>query len=288
MLATSHGFVGAYSASRFAVSASAIAGSGTEMERDYEGEVRIFRADLPDPAEIGRKAAERAVRRLQPLPMKTGKGVVVYDPRVATGLVGHLVGAANGAAVARKTSFLRDKLGMAVFSGDICISDDPLRKRGLASRPFDGEGVAAAPLDLVKDGILTTWVLDSASARELGLATNGRAVRGGSNTSPGTTNLTLAPGPLSPEELIAEAGTGLYVTELIGHGANLMTGDYSRGAAGFAIENGELTHPVSEVTIAGNLSDMFARMKPANDLLLRFAVNAPTVAVEGLTIAGRG
>lgn len=288
VLATSHGFVGAYSASRFTLSASAIAGSGTEMERDFEGEARIFRADLPDPAEIGRKAGERAVKRSRPLPMKTGKGVIVYDPRIATGLVGHLVGAVNGAAVARKTSFLRDKLGTAVFSGDIRITDDPLRKRGLASRPFDGEGVAAAPLDLVKDGVLATWILDSASARELGLATNGRALRGGSNTSPGATNLTLAPGPMSPEELIAEAGTGLYVTELIGHGANLMTGDYSRGAAGFAIENGELTHPVSEVTIAGNLSDIFARMRPANDLTLRFAVNAPTVAVEGLTIAGRG
>jgi PmbA protein len=287
VLATSHGFSGAYTVSRFGVSASAIAGSGTHMERDYEMEARIYRADLPDPAEIGRRAAERAVRRLNPRQVKTGKGVVVYDPRVATGLIGHLVGAANGAAVARKTSFLRDKLGSSIFPAGIRISDDPLRPRGLASHPFDGEGVAVGPLDIIDNGILSTWILDSASARELGLATNGRAVRGGSNTSPGTTNLTLHPGAVSPRELIAQAGTGLYVTELIGHGANLMTGDYSRGAAGFAIENGALAHPVSEVTIAGNLAEMFRRLTPADDLVYRFAVNAPTVAVDGLTIAGR-
>lgn len=287
VLATSHGFSGAYSASRFSLSASAIAGTGTGMERDYEVEGRIHKDDLPDPAEIGRKAGERAVKRVDPRQMTTGTGVVIYDPRVATGLIGHLAGAANGAAIARGTSFLRDRLGTPVFSSGIRVSDDPLRKRGLASRPFDGEGVAAAPLDLVEDGVLATWILDSASARELGLVTNGRASRGSSNTTPGTTNLTLAPGTLSPEALIAEAGNGLYVTELIGHGANLMTGDYSRGAAGYAIENGVLAYPVSEITIAGNLADMFKRMKPADDLVYRSAVNAPTVAVEGLMIAGR-
>jgi PmbA protein len=287
VLATSHGFAGAYSASRFGISASAIAGTGTGMERDYEVEGRIHRADLPDPAEIGRKAGERAVRRVGPRQMPTGKGVVVYDPRISTGLIGHLAGAANGAAIARKTSFLIDRLGQPVFSPEIQVSDDPLRRRGLASRPFDGEGVAAGPLDLVKDGVLMTWLLDSTSARELHLATNGRAARGGANTTPGVTNLTLAPGTMTPEELIAEVGNGLYVTELIGHGANLITGDYSRGAAGFAIENGVLTHPVSEITIAGNLADMFLAMKPANDLVYRFAVNAPTVAIDGLTIAGR-
>jgi PmbA protein len=287
VLATSHGFAGAYSASRFAISASAIAGTGTGMERDYEVEGRIHRADLADPAEIGRKAGERAVRRVGPRQMATGKGVVVYDPRISTGLIGHLAGAANGAAIARKTSFLIDKLGQPVFSPAIQVSDDPLRRRGLASRPFDGEGVAAGPLDLVKDGVLMTWLLDSTSARELRLTTNGRATRGGANTTPGVTNMTLAPGSVTPEQLIAEAGNGLYVTELIGHGANLITGDYSRGAAGFAIENGVLTHPISEITIAGNLGDMFLTMKPANDLVYRFAINAPTVAVDGLTIAGR-
>jgi len=287
VLAASHGFAGAYSASRFAISASAIAGTGTGMERDYEVDGRIHRADLADPAEIGRKAGERAVRRVGPRQMATGKGVVVYDPRISTGLIGHLAGAANGAAIARKTSFLIDRLGQPIFSPEIQVSDDPLRKRGLASRPFDGEGVAAGPIDLVRDGVLMTWLLDSTSARELHLATNGRATRGGANTTPGVTNLTLAPGAVTPEELIAEAGNGVYVTELIGHGANLITGDYSRGAAGFAIENGVLTHPVSEITIAGNLADMFLAMKPANDLVYRFAVNAPTVAIDGLTIAGR-
>jgi PmbA protein len=287
VLATSHGFAGAYSASRFAISASAIAGTGTGMERDYEVDGRIHRADLADPAEVGRKAGERAVKRVGPRQMATGRGVVVYDPRISSGLIGYLAGAANGAAIARKTSFLIDRLGQPIFSPAIQVSDDPLRKRGLASRPFDGEGVAAGPIDLVKDGVLMTWLLDSTSARELHLATNGRASRGGANTSPGVTNLTLAPGVVTPEALIAEAGNGVYVTELIGHGANLITGDYSRGAAGFAIENGVLTHPVSEITIAGNLSDMFLAMKPANDLVYRFAINAPTVAIDGLTIAGR-
>jgi PmbA protein len=202
-------------------------------------------------------------------------------------LIGHFVGAVNGAAIARKTSFLREKLGKPVFADGVRVSDDPLRKRGLASRPFDGEGVAAEPLDLVRDGTLLTWILDSASARQLGLTTNGRAVRGGSSTSPGATNLTLHPGEMSPEELIAAVGNGLYVTELIGHGANLVTGDYSRGAAGFAIENGEIAYPVSEITIAGNLTDMLKSLTPANDLTYRLSVNAPSVAVDGLTIAGR-
>lgn len=287
VLATSHGFSGAYSSSRFGLSASAIAGTGTDMERDYEAEGRIHQADLSDPAEIGRKAGERAVKRLGPRQMETGKGVVVYDPRVSSGLIGHLAGAANGAAIVRGTSFLRERLGTAVFSKDIFVNDDPLRPRGLASRPFDGEGVAAKSLDLVKDGVLQSWILDSASARELGLVTNGRAARGSSSTSPATTNLTLSPGIKSPADLIAEAGSGLYVTELIGRGANTMTGDYSRGAAGFAIENGVLAYPVSEITIAGNLVEMFKNMKPADDLVYRFAVNAPTVAVDGLTIAGR-
>lgn len=287
VLATSHGFSGAYTASRFSISASAIAGSGTHMERDYETEARIYRADLPDPIEIGRKAADRAVRRLNPRRMTTMRGMVVYDPRVAAGLIGHLARAANGAAVARKTSFLRDKLGSAIFPPGLRITDDPLRKRGLASHPFDGEGVAVAPIDLIVDGKLLTWILDSPSARELGFATNGRATRGGSNTSPGVTNLTLHPGAASPEDLITGAGDGIYVTELIGHGADLITGDYSRGAAGFAIEQGTLAYPVSEVTIAGNLLEMFKRLTPANDLAYKFAVNAPTVAVDGLTIAGR-
>jgi len=287
VLATSHGFSGSYLRSRFAQSASAIAGTGTAMERDYEAESKVFSSDLSDPAEIGRRAGERTVRRLNPRKMATGRATIVYDPRISRGLVGSLAGAVNGAAIARKTSFLRDKLGKEIFAPAIRITDDPLRPRGLASRPFDGEGVAGAALDVVRNGVLETWLLDSATARELGLATNGRASRGGGNPSPGSTNLTLLAGEQSPDQLIGGIVHGLYVTELIGHGANLVTGDYSRGAAGFAIENGALTHPVSEVTIAGNLADMFRAMVPANDLEYRYAVNAPTVAVEGMTVAGQ-
>jgi PmbA protein len=287
VLATSDGFQGAYLVSRFGLSASAIAGTGTGMERDYDFDNKVYRGDLNSPAAIGRSAGERAVRRLNPRKVPSGRSTVVYDPRVAVGLVGHLAGAVNGASIARKTSFLRDRMGEQVFSAAIRITDDPTRPRGMASRPFDGEGVAGAPLDVVSGGVLQTWLLDSATARELGLETNGRAARGGGNPSPGATNLTLLPGEQSPQDMIREIGSGLYVTELIGHGASIVTGDYSRGAAGFVIENGELGHAVSEVTIAGNLKDMFREMRPANDLVYRFSVNAPTVAVPGMTIAGR-
>ena len=287
VLATTGGFTGSHLSSHFSLAASAIAGAGTTMERDYETEVRTHRGDLAAPAEIGRKAGERAVRRLGPVKVPTGRATVVYDPRVASGLVGHLAAAVNGAAIARKTSFLRDRLGSQVFAKGVRIFDDPFRPRGLGSRPFDGEGVAPEALDIVGDGVLQTWFLDSATARELGLATNGHAARGGGNPSPGSTNLALAPGEQTPEALIAEVGEGLYVTEMIGHGANLITGDYSRGATGFAIRGGKLAEPVSEITIAGNLADMFLRLRPASDLVYRFAVNAPTVAVEGMTIAGR-
>jgi PmbA protein len=287
VLATSDGFQGAYLVSRFGLSASAIAGSGTGMERDYDFDNKVYRGDLNSPAAIGRSAGERAVRRLNPRKVPSGRSTVVYDPRVAVGLVGHLAGAVNGASIARKTSFLRDRMGEQVFASTIRITDDPTRPRGMASRPFDGEGVAGAPLDVVSGGVLQTWLLDSATARELGLETNGRAARGGGNPSPGATNLTLLPGEQSPQDMIREIGSGLYVTELIGHGASIVTGDYSRGAAGFVIENGELGHAVSEVTIAGNLKDMFREMRPANDLVYRFSVNAPTVAVPGMTVAGR-
>ncbi|MCB1499627.1 MAG: TldD/PmbA family protein [Bauldia sp.] len=287
VLATSGGFTGSYLTSRFSLSASAIAGSGTAMERDYEAEVKVHRADLSDPATIGRKAGERAVRRLNPTQFATMKGTVVFDPRVATSLLGSLAGATNGAAIARKTSFLRDRMGERIFAPGIRVTDDPHRLRGLASRPFDGEGVAPEAFDLIADGVLQRWFLDSATARELGLETNGHAARGGGNPSPGSTNLTLQPGPQSPEELIRAVGEGLYVTEMIGHGANLITGDYSRGAAGFAIRGGELAEPVSEITVAGHLRDIFLNLTPASDLTYRFALSAPTVAVEGLTIAGR-
>jgi PmbA protein len=219
--------------------------------------------------------------------METGRADVVYDPRISRGMLGSLAGAINGAAIARKTSFLKNRMGEQIFSKAIQVTDDPNRRRGLGSRPFDGEGVASAPLTLIKDGVLQTWLLDSAAARELGLTTNGRAARGGSSTHPSTTNLTMLPGERSPADLIANIDYGLYVTELIGHGANLITGDYSRGAAGFLIEKGELTHPVSEITIAGNLKEMFASLVAANDLEYKYGTNAPTILVPGLTIAGR-
>jgi PmbA protein len=287
VLATSHGFAGSTLSSGYGVSAAAIAGSGTAMERDYESESRIHRADLSDPAAIGRKAGERAVKRVNPRQVPSGRTTVVYDPRIAASLIGHLSGAINGASIARKTSFLRDKLGQKIFSPSINITDDPLRRRGLASRPFDGEGVSGGVLNVIQDGVLQTWFLDSATARELGLQTNGRASRGGGNPSPGSTNLTLLAGEQSPEDLIRAVGNGIYVTELIGHGASIVTGDYSRGAAGFAIENGEIAYPVSEITIAGNLADIFRGMVAADDLEYRRAVNSPTVAVPGLTVAGR-
>jgi PmbA protein len=288
VLATSHGFRGAYLSSRQGVSMSAIAGEGTAMERDYDFTSALHASDLEAAAAIGRSAGERAVARINPRKVATKKVPVVFDRRVAGGIVGHLASAINGSSVARKTSFLRDKLGERLFAPGIRIIDDPLRRRGLRSRPFDGEGVAGQPLAVIDDGVLKTWFLDCATARELGLATTGHAQRGvSSSPSPGASNLHLEAGPLSPEELIADIADGFYVTELIGMGVNQVTGDYSRGAGGFWIENGERTYPVSEVTIAGNLIDMFRAMTPANDLEFRYGTNAPTLRLEGLTVAGQ-
>lgn len=287
VLATSAGFMGSYAVTRHGVSCSLVAGEGTGMERDYHYETRTHLSDLPEAAEVGREAARRAVRRLGARKAKSGRGAIVFDPRVAASLVGHLVSAVSGAAVARRTSFLKDALGKPVFAPGIAVIDDPRRPRGLASRPFDGEGVASAPLELVRDGHLANWLLDSATARELGLETNGHAARGvGGAPSPAATNCHLAAGTATPEALIGAVAHGLYVTDLMGNPFNLVTGDYSRGAAGFMIEGGRLTHPVSEVTIAGNLRDMFAALTPADDLDHRRAVNAPTVLIEGMTIAG--
>ena len=288
VLVTSAGFHGAYLRSSHGISATAIAGEGTGMERDYDFTSALHAADLAAPAEVGRQAGARAVARLNPRKVATCKVPVVFDPRVAGSLVGHLAGAANGAAVARKTSFLKDRLGQQLFASHIRIVDDPLRVRGLRSQPFDAEGVAVKRLALVDGGVLTTWLLDSATARELGMATTGHAHRGvSSSPSPGPYNLHLEPGPLAPADLMADIRDGFYVTDLIGSGVNGVTGDYSRGAAGFWIENGKLTYPVSEVTIAGHLLDIFKSMTPANDLQFKYGVNAPTVRIEGLTIAGR-
>ncbi|MFL9827268.1 TldD/PmbA family protein [Rhodoplanes sp. SY1] len=287
VLVTSTGFTGIYAGSRHSVSMTAIAGEGTKMERDYDWSSTVHAGDLDDPEKIGRTAGERAVKRLDPRKVSTRKVPVVYAPRVAGSLVSHLVSAVNGASIARKTSLLRDKLGQRVFAPGIRIVDDPLRKRGLRSHPFDAEGVPARPLAIVDDGVITTWLLDCATARELGMTTTGHAQRGVSSTpSPSASNVHLEPGRETPEALIADIADGFYITDLIGMGVNMVTGDYSRGASGFWIENGVVTYPVSEVTIAGNLIDMFGAMRPANDLAFRYGVNAPTIRVEGLTVAG--
>jgi PmbA protein len=287
VLLTSHGFSGAYLGSRHGLSMTAIAGEGTGMERDYDYSSTLHAADLDAPEKIGRSAGERAVERLNPRKVATKKVPIVFDRRVAGTLVGHLVGAINGSAIARKTSFLKDKLGAQLFAKGIRVIDDPLRRRGLRSRPFDAEGVAGTRMALVDDGVLKTWLLDSATARELNLVTTGHAQRGASSTpSPGPTNLHLEPGTASPQELMKDIGEGFLVTDLIGMGVNAVTGDYSRGAAGFWIEDGKPTYPVSEVTIAGHLLEMFKSLTPANDLEFRYGTNAPTVRVEGLTVAG--
>jgi PmbA protein len=287
VLLTSHGFSGAYLGSRHSISMQAIAGEGTGMETDYDYSSTLHAADLDQPEKIGRTAGERVVARLNPRKVSTRKVPVVFDTRVAGSLIGHLVGAINGSAVARKTSFLKDKLGERLFAPGIDVIDDPLRPRGLRSRPFDAEGVAVRRMALVDDGVLKTWLLDSATARELNRATTGHAQRSPSSVpSPGATNLHLEAGLISPDELIKDISEGFYITDVMGSGANLVTGDYSRGAAGFWIENGERSYPVSEVTIAGRLLDMFRSLRPANDLKFRYGTNAPTVRVEGLTIAG--
>jgi PmbA protein len=289
VLATSHGFEGSYMASRFGNSVSVIAGEGTGMERDYDFDSRLYYSELDDPAEIGRRAGERAIKRVNPRQVPTGKGItVIFDPRIARGFVGHIAGAINGASVARKTSFLRDKMGQQVLKAGLSISDDPLIVRGPSSRPFDGEGVSGERLVMIEDGVLKHWFLSTSTANEIGgFETNGRGVRGGTSVTPASTNLALEPGDISPEELIRSVGNGFYVTELIGQGVNMITGEYSRGATGFWIENGELTFAVSEVTIASNLKDMFMRLTLANDIDRKFGVAAPTFAIEGMTLAGR-
>jgi len=288
VLVTSHGFHGATIASRHGISMTAIAGDGTGMERDYDFSSTLHASDLENAQAIGRRAGERAVERLNPCKVTTRRVPVVFDSRISGSMVGHLASAANGSSIARKTSFLREKLGEKIFASGIHIIDDPLRHRGLRSRPFDAEGIAGRSRHLVEDGLLKTWILDCTTARELSLETTGHAQRGVSSTpSPGPSNLHMALGGKSPDELIADIADGFFITDMIGMGVNLVTGDYSRGASGFWIENGERTYPVSEVTIAGHLSEMFASLVPANDLVFRYGTNAPTLRVEGMTVAGQ-
>ena len=288
VLVTSAGFHGAYLRSNHSISMSAISGEGTGMERDYDYTTAPHAADLASAASVGRSAGERAVARSNPRKVETCNVPVVFDPRVSGSLIGHLVGAINGASIARKTSFLKDRLGEPLFAREIRIIDDPLRKRGLRSQSFDAEGVKVKRLAIVDEGVLTTWLLDSATGRELKMATTGHAHRGVSSApSPGPYNLHLEAGQPTPAELIADISQGFYVTDLIGSGVNGVTGDYSRGASGFWIENGQITYPVSEVTIAGHLLEIFKSMTAANDLKFIYGINAPTVRIEGLTLGGR-
>lgn len=285
-LATSHGFAGAYAVTSHGLSASVLAGETGAMERDYAHHSARHARHVESPEAIGRRAGERAVARLNPGRVKSGAMPVVLDPRVGSSLLGHLSGAISGGAITRKTSFLLDAMGTRIFAPGIRIQDDPHRPRALRSRPFDGEGLPVSPVALVEDGNLETWLLDSAAARQLGLEPTGHASRGiGGAPGVGPSNLFMEAGKLPVEMLIADISYGIYITELIGQGVNIITGDYSRGAAGFLIENGEITRPVSEFTVAGTLQSMFAELVPANDLEFRYGINVPTLRIDGMTIA---
>lgn len=284
-LATSHGFKGGYRASSRSLSVGAVAGSGLSMERDYAASAARFAEDLRPIEEIGLEAGRRAIRRLHPKKPPSGAYPVLFEPRMASGLVSAVIGAANGAGVARGSSFLRDKMGERILPERFTIMDDPSRKRGLASRPFDGEGVAARPKAIVQDGVLSAWLLDCESAKRLGLTSNGSASRGvAGGPSPSSSNVWITPGEKTPEELIRDTGRGVLIAEMMGRGVNGVTGDYSRGASGFWIEDGEVAYPISEFTVAGHIFEMLSGLEAANDLVFDRRTVAPTLRVEGLTI----
>jgi PmbA protein len=287
-LVASNGFSHAYHSSHASMGVAVVAGNAEiGMESDYDYSSAVYFSDLRDPLEIGREAGRRAARRVGATRLATGKMPIVFDPRIARGLVGHAVGAINGGGIARGTSFLKDHMDKAVFGPGITIIEDPHRPRGMRSKPCDAEGLPTKRRALFDKGMLTTWLLDLRTARQLGLESTGHAARGtGSAPSPSATNIWMEPGDISPEALIGEIDFGFYVTDLVGQGVNGLTGDYSRGAAGFRIEKGQLTTPVNEVTIAGNLKDMFLALTPANDLVLRYGTDCPTVRIDGMTVAG--
>ena len=287
-IAATNGLARSFRRSWHSLSVSVLAGEGTGMERDYDYASAVYGENLTDPMVLGRSAGEKAVERLNPRKIGSAQVPVFYAPRVARTLLGHLTAAINGHSVARGTTFLQGKLGERVFAPGVRIVDDPLRRRGLRSRPVDVEGIAARRFDIVDDGVLTTWMLDLRSARQLGLPPTGHAGRStASAPAPAVSNVYLEAGDKSPEALIGEAGTGLYITELMGFGVNGITGDYSRGASGFWIEGGALAYPVSEITVSGNLLDMFAALTPADDLDFRYGTDSPTVRIDGMTVAGR-
>ncbi len=286
-LAASNGFVGGYSRTSHANSCVAITGDGTKMERDYYGDFRIHGSDMETPEAIGQKAAERTLARSGARKPPTGSFPVLYDERVANSLIGHLLGAINGVAIARGASWLRDAMGQQVLPASLSIHEDPLRARATSSKPFDAEGLPAIARDIVRDGVLQGWTLDLGTARQLGMQSTGSASRGTSSPpSPSLSNIALTQGDKSRADLLADMGTGLLVTSMIGSSINATTGDYSRGASGFWVENGEITYPVNECTLAGNLRDMLMTIIPANDARLHLSRVVPSLLVEGLTLAG--
>lgn len=286
-MAASNGFSGAIERTDSALSCTAIAGSGTAMQRDADGDARIFRADLRDAREIGQRAGERAVSMLGAKKPPTGAFPVVFDERVAASLIGHLLAAANGAAVARGASWLRGRLGEAVLPDALSLVEDPHRPRVGASRPFDAEGLPTRQRALVDGGVLAGWLLDLSSARQLGMAPTANARRGPSAPpSPAAWNVALTQGTQSRDGLLREMGSGLLITSMIGSTINPNTGDYSRGASGFWVEGGEIAYPVQECTIAGSLPEMLRTIQPANDARPWLSRVVPSLLVEGLTLAG--
>lgn len=286
-LAATNGFSGGYQRTGRSLSCTGIAGSGTGMERDHDGDSRTFQSDLRSPGDIGRTAGERAVARLGARKPKTGSYPVLFDERISSSLIGHLMAAANGAAIARGSSWLKDSLGKQVLPKALSVIEDPHRPRISGSRPFDGEGLATRRRTVVDKGVLTGWTLDLASARKLGLESTANAARGiGGVPSPSTWNIALTQGDASREDLIAQMGTGLLVTSMIGSTINPNTGDYSRGASGYWVENGEIAYPVNECTIAGNLHDMLRSLVAANDARQHLSTVVPSLLAEGMTLAG--
>lgn len=282
-IAATNGYERTNRRTNFGNSVSVIAGETTAMERDYDGHGAIYWSDLESAEKIGRTAGQRAVRRLHPRKLASQTVPVIFDRRIATSLMGHLLGGISGAAIARGTSFLKEDRGKKLFADNVTIIDDPLRPRGLASRSADGEGLPVQRRALIDKGVLTNWILDLRSARQLGLAPTGQGGQGG----PSSSNVHMQAGTRSPEEMMKAIGTGFLVTEFIGSSINMVTGDYSRGASGYWIENGEATYPVSEVTIAGNLRAMFANLEPANDLIFRSSTVAPSCFLGEMTLAGQ-
>ncbi|MEO9168998.1 MAG: metallopeptidase TldD-related protein, partial [Aestuariivirga sp.] len=284
----SNGFAKSWQRTGFGLSISLVAGEGTSMVRDYYGSSANHFEDIESPAYIGAKAAERTVARINPHKLASQSVNVIFDRRVSASLLGHFAGAINGSSIARGVSFLKEKLGQQVFNSAVTIVDDPHRLRGFSSKSFDAEGLPTQRRNFIDKGILTSWIMDLRSARQLNLQSTASASRGlASNPSPSTSNLHMEAGSSSRDEMIRTLNKGLLITEFIGNANNAATGDYSRGASGFWIENGEIQFPVSEITVAGNLNQMFLNLTPASDLEFRSSTNAPSCLVEGMTLAGR-